>query len=136
MQTRVPLLHRRVPHRAKGRRVDVELPVKSLCQQNHRALRNTCYRQERADADCRGDCCPIAHIKPIVNACWPLCWIEYLSVRRHDALLTRFSHGAATEWMGNDPIAAERGHAERIGVEDTAHAFDHRLDLLLCPHAL
>ena len=38
--------------------------------------------------------------------------------------------------MGNDPVAAERGHREGVGVEHATHAFDHLLDLLLRPHAL
>ena len=38
--------------------------------------------------------------------------------------------------MSNDPVAAERGHGEGVGVERTARAFDHLLDLLLRSHAL
>src|SRR5262249_4751406 len=54
----------------------------------------------------------------------------------HDTLLHRFTHRASAEWMGNDPVAAERSHGEGVADERTTRAFDHGLDLLLCFHAL
>jgi hypothetical protein len=45
------LLHCGIPHRARRRRVDVELPVQLLRRQNHHALRKGRDRQQRADPD-------------------------------------------------------------------------------------
>src|SRR5436190_12817505 len=128
-------LHRGIAQRARGRRVDVELPVKSLRRQHHRALRKGRNRQERADADRRGDRRPVAYVEPVVNARRALRWIEHPPIRRHDALLYRFTHRASAEGMGNDPVAAERGHGEGVADEYATHAFDHRPDLLLRSHA-
>src|SRR6516165_6423430 len=130
------LLHRGIPYRARTCRVDIELPLKLLRHQNHRALRESRDRQERADANCRGYRSPIAHVEPIVNASRPFRWIKHPTVRRYDTLLHRFTHCASAERMGNDPVAAERSHGEGIADEHTTRAFDHGLDLLLCFHAL
>ena len=71
-----------------------------------------------------------------MNAFRSLCWIEHPPVGRDDSRLYRFTHRASAERMGNDPVAAERGHGEGVANEHAAHAFDHRLDLLLRSHAL
>src|SRR6185312_2681643 len=54
----------------------------------------------------------------------------------HHTCLRCFPHYASPERMGNDAVAAERGHAEGVADEYATHAFDHRLDLLLGLYAL